>query len=49
MPRIKIIPEAVKPMVPTPKDLSREVPRFKPAGGKPSLPMDKSYNRQGVK
>jgi len=48
MPKIKIIPSGKKPAVPTASKLSSVVPRFKPAGGKPSLPFDKSYNRQGT-
>ena len=48
MSRIKIIPSAKKPMVPGAKDLSREVPRYRNTG-KPPLPLDKSYNRQGTK
>lgn len=46
MSRIKIIPEATKPFVPKSADLSKTVPRCRPPGGKPSLPMDKSYNTQ---
>lgn len=49
MPNIKIIPEAKKPFEPKSSNLSKEVPRFKPPGGKPGLAIDKSYNRQGVK
>jgi hypothetical protein len=47
MPRIKIIPEAKKPLKPNSGDLSRTVDRFRPPGGKPPLPMEKSYNSQG--
>jgi hypothetical protein len=49
MPRIKIIPEARKPFEPKSSNLSLEVPRFRPPGGKPPLPLEKSYNRQGTK
>jgi hypothetical protein len=49
MPKIKIIPEAKNPFVPNNSELSKDVPRFRPPGGKPPLPLDKSYNRQGVK
>ena len=38
-----------KPAVPSNNALSSVTPRFKPAGGKPPLPFDKSYNRQGSK
>lgn len=47
MPKIKIISEQKKPYCPTNSNLSKEVPRFRPPGGKPPLPLDKSYNRQG--
>jgi len=47
MPNIKIIPEAKKPYCPNNSNLSKTVPRFTPPGGKPPLPLDKSYNRQG--
>jgi len=47
MSRIKIIPEAKKPIVPKSKELSNTVPRFRAPGGKPPLPLEKSYNRQG--
>ncbi len=46
---IKIIPEATKPFVPKSKEMSKTVPRFKAPGGKPPLPLQKSYNRQGSK
>lgn len=49
MPKIKIIPDEKKPFVPSSLDLSKEVPRFRPPGGKPPLQIDKSYNRQGTK
>lgn len=49
MPKIKIIEKQSKPMVPSSKELCSEVPRFRPPGGKPPLPLDKSYNRQGSK
>lgn len=48
MSRIKIIPEAKKPFIPTNKNLSQTRPRFTPPGGKPPLPLQESYNRQGV-
>ena len=48
MSRIKIIPEAKKPFVPGNKDLSDTRPRFTPLGGKPPLPLQESYNRQGT-
>ena len=48
MSRIKIIPSAAKPKVPTNKDLSDTRPRFTPPGGKPPLPLQESYNRQGT-
>ena len=49
MSRIKIIPEARKPNVPKSGELSKTVPRFRAPGGKPGLPLEKSYNRQGNK
>ena len=49
MPNIKIISEQKKPRVPAQKELSETVPRFRPPGGKPPLPLEKSYNRQGKK
>lgn len=48
MAKIKIIGEARKPSVPTNKDLSSTRPRFTPPGGKPPLPLQESYNRQGT-
>ena len=48
MSRIKIIPEARKPFEPTNKNLSDTRPRFTPPGGKPPLPIQESYNRQGT-
>jgi hypothetical protein len=48
MSRIKIIPEARKPFEPSSKDLSDTRPRFTPPGGKPPLPLQESYNRQGT-
>jgi len=48
MSRIKIIPEAKKPFVPKSQALSHEVDRVKNTG-KPPLPLDKSYNRQGTR
>ena len=47
MAKIKIIPEAKKPFAPKNKNLSDTRLRFTPPGGKPPLPLDKSYNRQG--
>lgn len=49
MSRIKIISEAKKPSVPKDKNLSETVSRFRAPGGKPSLQLEKSYNRQGGK
>ncbi len=49
MPNIKIIAEAKKPSAPKSSSLSETVPRFRPPGGKPPLPLDKSYNRQDGK
>lgn len=49
MARIKIIPEAKKPSVPSSADANRTVPRFRPPGGPVPLPLDKSYNKQGPK
>ena len=53
MSRIKIMPDRMdtaKPKhVPKSQDLSILRPRFTPPGGKPPLPMDKSYNKQGNK
>lgn len=49
MSRIKIIPEAKKPMEPKSSNLNEVVPRFRPPGGKPPLPLEKSYNRQDGK
>ena len=48
MSRIKIIPEAKKPFVPKNENLSQLRPRFTPPGGKPPLPLQESYNRQGI-
>lgn len=49
MPKIKIISEAKKPSVPKNSNLSETVPRFRAPGGKPSLQLEKSYNKQGGK
>jgi hypothetical protein len=53
MSRIKILPDrldtAVPKQVPKSKALNETVPRFRPPGGKPPLPMEKSYNKQGKK
>lgn len=48
MSRIKIIPEKKKHFVPKNGDLSSTRPRFTPPGGKPPLPLQESYNRQGT-
>lgn len=48
MPNIKIVPSAKKPFVPGNKDLSDTRARFNPPGGKPPLPLQESYNRQGT-
>jgi hypothetical protein len=48
MPRIPIIGAQSKPMVPKNKNLSDTRPRFTPPGGKPPLPLQESYNRQGT-
>jgi len=47
MPNIPIITKTTKPMIPKSKDLSKTVDRFKAPGGKPPLPLQKSYNKQG--
>lgn len=47
MSRIKIIAGQKKPSVPGNKELSDTRPRFTPPGGKPPLPLQESYNRQG--
>lgn len=53
MPRIPIIADrvdAAKPKhVPKNSDLSATVPRCRPPGGKPPLPLTSSYNTQGKK
>jgi len=49
MPKIKIIESQKKPMVPKSSSLNATVPRFKAPGGKPPLPLQESYNRQGKK
>ena len=49
MPNIKIIDKQNKPSIPKSSGLCGEVPRFKPAGGKPPLPMDKSFSPQAKK
>lgn len=48
MSKIKIIPEQKKPMIPNNGNLSSTRPRFTPPGGKPPLPLQESYNRQGT-
>lgn len=45
MSRIKIIQDAMKPGVPKNHNLSETEPRFRAPGGKPPLPLEKSYNR----
>lgn len=52
--RINILPDSVdagRPKhVPKSHEMNDVVPRCRPPGGKPPLPLDKSYNRQdGVK
>lgn len=49
MPRIPIVDRQKKPSVPGNRGLNETEPRFRPPGGKPPLPLDKSYNRQGGK
>ena len=49
MPRIPIVDRQKKPSVPNDRNLNETVDRFRPPGGKPPLPLDKSYNRQGGK
>ncbi len=49
MARIKILGKQNLPKPSKDSSLNKEVPRMKPAGGKPSLPLMKSYNRQGNK
>jgi len=46
--RIKIVPDARKPSVPKSQALIHEVDRVKNTG-KPPLPLDKSFNKQGMK
>ena len=52
MSRIKIMPDGAKTSTPkhVPKsaELSVTRPRFTPPGGKPPLPLQESYNRQGT-
>mgnify|MGYP001582434982 CR=1 FL=1 len=48
MSRIKIIPEAVKPMVPNSKQLSTKQERYQNTG-KPPLQMSKSFSPQAKK
>lgn len=47
MPNIKIISNQKKPSVPKSSNLNSLVPRYRAPGGKPPLPLDKSYNKQG--
>lgn len=53
MSRIKILSDSrdlSKPKhVPKSHELNDTVARFRPPGGKPPLPMNKSYNRSGKK
>lgn len=49
MARIKILEKQKLPKPSKSSSLNKEVPRTKPAGGKPPLPLMKSYNRQGDK
>lgn len=49
MPKIPIIEKQKKPSVPNNRNLNELSDRFKPPGGKPPLPLNKSYNRQGGK
>ena len=46
---IKIVGKAKKQKMSKDASLNKEVARTKPAGGKPPLPLMKSYNRQGNK
>ena len=48
MSRIKIIDKQTQPFIPSNKNLSQTRPRFNPPGGKPPLPLQESYNRQGT-
>jgi hypothetical protein len=48
MTRIPIIDKVTKPFVPKNQNLSETRPRFTPPGGKPPLPLQESYNRQGT-
>ena len=48
MARIPIIDQARKPFTPKNNNLSETRPRFTPPGGKPPLPLQESYNRQGI-
>jgi hypothetical protein len=48
MPKIKIVPEAKKPMVPKNKELTTEQPRYQNTG-KPPLPLTSSYSPQAKK
>jgi hypothetical protein len=53
MSRIRILPDNPDPAVPkhVPKaaEMNKVVPRFQAPGGKPGLPLEKSFNRQGGK
>lgn len=49
MPKIPIVNKVKKPFEPKNGNLNETVPRFRAPGGKPPLPLEKSYNRQGVK
>jgi hypothetical protein len=48
MSRIKIIAKQTQPFIPSNKNLSQTRARFNPPGGKPPLPLQESYNRQGT-
>ena len=48
MSRIKIIPEAKKPLVPKNENLSQTRPRFTPPGGKPPLPLQEIIIGRGL-
>ena len=48
MSKIKIIPEAVKPMIPTSKQLSTKQDRYQNTG-KPPLQMSNSFSPQAKK
>ena len=41
-----IVDRQKKPSVPSNRNLNETVDRFRPPGGKPPLPLDKSHNTQ---